>query len=152
GEIYHHTQRGTGVVAGICAAIALVGWARWDHPREGAVLAGALALGALTLLLFATLTVRVTEDAIAIAFGLGIVRKRFALADVQDARAVRNRWWYGWGIRRIPGGWLYNVAGLDAVELRLASGRTVRIGTDEPERLLAAIRQARARLPGRGAP
>ena len=54
-------------------------------------------------------------------------------------RAVRNKWIYGWGIRRLPGGWMYNVWGLDAIELDLVSGKRFRIGTDDPDGLLAAI-------------
>lgn len=38
---------------------------------------------------------------------------------------------------------LYNVAGLDAVEITLGSGERVRIGTDEPDLLLLAIQGAR---------
>jgi hypothetical protein len=38
-------------------------------------------------------------------------------------------------------GWLYNVSGLRAVEVGLKSGRKYRVGTDEPERLEAALKQ-----------
>ena len=55
------------------------------------------------------------------------------------ARIVRNSWWYGFGIRWFPGGTLWNVWGLDAVEFDLVKGRKLRIGTDEPEQLLAAL-------------
>jgi hypothetical protein len=55
---------------------------------------------------------------------------------------VPNRWWYGWGIRRGPGFRLYNVSGLDAVELRLKSGEVRRIGTDDPLALAAALKPA----------
>lgn len=41
--------------------------------------------------------------------------------------------------RSISGGWIYNVWGLDAVELDLASGRKFRIGTDETIDLAAAL-------------
>ena len=34
---------------------------------------------------------------------------------------------------------LYNVAGMDAIELKLTNGRVFRIGTDEPDQLLQAI-------------
>ena len=37
-------------------------------------------------------------------------------------------------------GWLFNVSGLQAVEIFLRSGKKYRIGTDEPERLVEAIR------------
>jgi hypothetical protein len=56
---------------------------------------------------------------------------------------VRNRWYYGWGIRITPRGWLYNVSGLDAVELALKNGKCVRIGSDEPHALARAIDHAR---------
>jgi hypothetical protein len=52
---------------------------------------------------------------------------------------VKNQWWWGWGIRLIPGGWLYNVSGLDAVELKMKNGRVYRIGTDEPRKLAEFI-------------
>ena len=35
------------------------------------------------------------------------------------------------------------MAGLDAVELHLTNGRRLRIGTDQPDALAAAIAQAR---------
>jgi hypothetical protein len=37
---------------------------------------------------------------------------------------------------------LYNVSGMDAVEIHLRSGQHFRIGTDEPELLAAALRMA----------
>ena len=37
-------------------------------------------------------------------------------------------------------GWLFNVSGVQAVEICLRSGRKYRMGTDEPERLADAIR------------
>jgi hypothetical protein len=92
--------------------------------------------------IFGTLTVDVSKDRVVVWFGPGLIRRTLPVADIRDARAVRNKWWYGWGIRLTPHGWLFNVAGLDAVELELASGRKFRIGTDEPQVLLNAIRTA----------
>ena len=48
------------------------------------------------------------------------------------------------GIRWWGHGWLYNVSGFKAVEIELASGKRLRIGTDEPERLAQAISAATA--------
>ncbi len=39
-------------------------------------------------------------------------------------------------------GWLYNVSGTDAVELKMKNGKRYRIGTDVPGELAEAIRQA----------
>jgi len=74
---------------------------------------------------------------------VGKVRKRFRIEDIESSRVVRNRWYYGLGIRKIQNGWLYNVSGLDAVELQMKDGRRFRIGTDEPYELLEAIEVAR---------
>ncbi len=62
-----------------------------------------------------------------------------SVIDLQKATIVRNRWYYGWGVRLTARGWLYNVSGFDAVEILLKNGRTYRIGTDKPAKLLLAI-------------
>lgn len=90
-------------------------------------------------LLFHSLTVKVSHEEIRIRFGIGLIRKRIAVADVQSGVIVRNHWYYGWGVKLIPHGWLFNVSGFDAVEIQLKSGRIYRIGTDEPPALLSAI-------------
>ena len=51
---------------------------------------------------------------------------------------MRNSPWYGWAIRWIRQGSLWNAWGLAAVELDLTKGRQFRIGTYEPDELLAA--------------
>ena len=102
------------------------------------VLGVAVVVG-IAMLIFGRLTVRVSGDSLTATFGWGWPRKTVPLADVVSARAVRNRWWYGFGIRVIPGGTLWNVWGLEAVELQRASLKPVRIGTDEPDALLRAI-------------
>jgi hypothetical protein len=71
-----------------------------------------------------------------------VIRKRFTLDSIKEARAVRNKWYYGWGIRRAPNAWLYNVSGLDSVEIELKNGKAYRIGTDQPEVLLKEIEKA----------
>ncbi len=38
-----------------------------------------------------------------------------------------------------PWGWMFNVSGLDAVDIELKDGGRFRIGTDEPEELVRAI-------------
>jgi len=137
---YRHTQFGWMILGGlglwlaVALPILLVG-----RPPFWTLLV--MALVALVLLLFVTLTVRVDDRQIELRFGPGLIRRRVLLADVRSFAVVRNRWYYGWGIRIIPKGTLYNVAGLSAVDLHLKSGEHVRIGTDEPEALLAALRQ-----------
>jgi hypothetical protein len=148
---YRHTQFGTalvtllgGTVLGVLLAAYHSGW----HPVALAV----LAIPALVLLLFHSLTVQVTDAVVHVYFGIGLASFDFALRDIAAVAVVRNRWYYGWGIRITPHGWLYNVSGLDAVELTLASGKRVRIGTDEPGKLVQAIECARRAAAAADAP
>jgi hypothetical protein len=56
---------------------------------------------------------------------------------------VRNQWWNGFGIRMARGFRLYNVSGLDAVELRVGPNDVRRIGTDDPNGLSDALKSSR---------
>ncbi len=105
------------------------------------------------VLMFSRLTVSVGDQVVTASFGIGWPSKAINHSDIEQTEVVRNHWIYGLGIRKIPGGWMYNVWGLDAVELVLASGRKFRIGTDEAEALKTAIdaRQDRS-VPGRSDP
>jgi len=92
--------------------------------------------------LFGALTVLIVDQALEIRFGVGLIRKRFALKDVEAVREVENPWAFGWGIRLTPHGWLYNISGTRAVEIQIRSGKKYRIGTNEPEALMGALREA----------
>lgn len=139
-ERYRHTQvaRPSRVIFGILAAM-LLGLAI-TTPAAALVSLPVLALLAFIGLTFTSITTVVTDRTFVHHFGLGFWRKTHALDDIVSAEPVRNRWWYGWGMRLTPRGWLYNTWGLDAVEIRLAEGRTFRVGTDEPRALADAIR------------
>ncbi|HSD28721.1 MAG TPA: hypothetical protein VLL75_15570, partial [Vicinamibacteria bacterium] len=145
---YRHTQVGW-VTLGVAAAVVALAWAT---APEGAPVAPMLVIAALIALVFGVLTVEVDHVAVRLRFGVGLIRKRILLRDVQAWREVRNPWYAGWGIRMGPGGLLWNVSGLDAVELTLPDGRHFRIGTDEPAALAAAIARTKGSFPQAPAP
>ncbi|MEZ4396286.1 MAG: hypothetical protein R3C71_05220 [Candidatus Krumholzibacteriia bacterium] len=95
------------------------------------------------LLLFGTLHVEVGASAVTLRFGVGLIHRRFSLREVTRVTPVRNHWWQGWGIRRLPRGWMYNVSGLRAVELEMEDGHVHRIGSRRPRELAIAIEAAR---------
>lgn len=103
----------------------------------------AMALILLILVSFSTLTVFIDERYLNIKFGYGIFRKKFLLSDIVLTKQVKNRWYYGWGIRFLlwPRMCIYNVSGFDAVEIIMKDGKIYRIGTDTPSGLEAAIKQ-----------
>jgi hypothetical protein len=138
---YRHTQFGALVVMMISAVMLfeiVLAFFIGPHP----LVLGFLAVMTLVLTAFHSLTVDVDRERIRVRFGWSPFGRTDRAGEVRDAREVRNRWYYGWGIRLTPHGWLYNVSGLDAVEVEFESGKKVRIGTDEPRELLRAIRQA----------
>jgi hypothetical protein len=135
---YKHTQIGYLLIVALGAATLLIGYLNVvTRFNPGTLLL--LGLMIFFLALFATLTTRVNQQTLNIRFGIGLIRKRFALQDVEEYRLVKNPWYYAWGIHAIPGGWIFNVSGWDAVELRMKSGGRYRIGTNDPQGLMNAI-------------
>ena len=119
---YRHTQFGTVVVVSLLlAAVLFAGLGMMTGFMPLAVLGPALM--AVFLALFYALTVEIDATHLRFRFGIGLIRKRIPLAEIADARPVRNSWIHGWGIHRTPHGWLYNVSGWEAVEITLTSGK-----------------------------
>ena len=138
---YQHTQIGIAVLVAlalisllIIIIFSFVGW-HW-------IPAIVLAILAISAFLFHSLTVQITDNQLRLWFGPGFIQKTYPLSEIVRAEAVKNRWYYGWGIKLIPRGWLFNVSGLDAMEVTLESGKRVRIGTDRPQELEIAIRRS----------
>lgn len=140
---YDHTQYGyTGALTTVFL-VALM-WGSFQSAFEESDWIGLLIVSFAILMValtfwFSKLTVTVVQGGITAAFGLGKPHRMIQLSDVTEVRQVRNSWVEGWGLRKIRNGWMYNVWGLDAVELELASGSVFRIGTDEPDKLSTAI-------------
>ncbi|MGB6536235.1 MAG: hypothetical protein WBF58_09765 [Xanthobacteraceae bacterium] len=142
-SIYQHTQRGTlmmvgsllGAIVVLAATLPAPGGARWI----GLLIA---ILFAVVAWLFSSLTVIVSNGELQWYFGSGAWKYRLARADIAAIAVVRNSVLSGFGIRMRPGFRLYNVSGLDAVEMRLTNGEIRRIGTDDPSGLAAALRDA----------
>jgi hypothetical protein len=140
---YRHTQPGTLLL--LCSVIAgLVGatlaWRAGQWPPAIAV----IVLVVVIAFLFSSLTVEIGEGELRWYFGPGLWSYRLPLAEIRDVGIVRNHWWNGWGIRMAPGFRLYNVSGLDAVELHIGPNDIRRIGTDDPQGLAQALKTRRA--------
>ena len=99
-----------------------------------------ILIGLIVGTLFWGLTVEVNKDIIRLSFGFGIIHRSIPRERIATVTQVRNRWWYSLGVRLTPHGWMWNISGLDAVELTYHNGKKFRIGTDEPEALLEALK------------
>jgi hypothetical protein len=91
-------------------------------------------------LVFSTLTIAIDDERLSWHFGLGLFSKSVPLSEIVSAEPVRTTWIEGWGIHLTWRGWLYNVAGHNAVRFVLRSGKSFLLGTDEPAALVQAVR------------
>ncbi|TFG44429.1 MAG: hypothetical protein E4H43_00345 [Bacteroidia bacterium] len=92
------------------------------------------------LLIFYKLTIELDDTHLEFKLGTVLVKKKYALKDIELCRPVKNSVIYGVGIRMIPDGWLYNVSGQYAIELTFKNKKSkIRIGTDKPEEVAEII-------------
>jgi len=123
------------------------------HPASNVKLSGVFAvilvLHTLVIALFwyARLDVEVNASDLAIRFRpFHLKPRRIPLHNIADARARQYSAlgeYGGWGIRIGFHGWAYNVSGDDGVQLTLADGRRILIGSRRSSELEAAIRSAK---------
>lgn len=146
---YRHTQYGalmfivfliTGVLIAV-VAVAII--------AEGRMLAAVIMiLGYLLGLgMFYSSTIEISEEKLKFWFGIGIVRKTFVLSEIQSSKEVDIPWYYFWGVKSIPGGWLWSIAPGTGVEIVLKNGSLVLLGTNQPEKLKQAVDAARQQTP-----
>jgi len=138
---YEHTQVGYLIIVAILAAMVLIG-VILANAGINWIAIGVLVVIAVALVLFSSLTVIIWEEELEVRFGPGPIRKRFKLNEIESCHVVKSPWYYGWGIRLTPHGMLFRVSGFHAVEIKLRTGKKYFIGTDVPQELEEAIRQA----------
>jgi MFS superfamily sulfate permease-like transporter len=147
---YEHTQAGWPIrvsfLAGAALFLVMTQLPELSRsPTPVAVLVAGAVFTALLGWTWGSLAVRIQGDELQVRFGFGWPRKTVKLPDIVSVEVTRTTFLEGWGVHRTRRGWLYNVSGFDAALLRLANGRSLLVGTDEPRRLKAAIERAQAR-------
>jgi hypothetical protein len=102
----------------------------------------------IALFWYARLDVEVTREVVSVRFRPFHLRpRRIQVKDIADARARQYSAlgeYGGWGIRMGIRGFAYNVSGDQGVQLTLANGKRILIGSQKSEELEAAILAARA--------
>jgi hypothetical protein len=109
----------------------------------GLILVSLLCLGITGLFICLKLITRVTSQGITVQF-LPLHRRPIVISfsEISECsiRIYRPIIEYGgWGIKRGSGGLAYNVSGNQGLQLVLADGRKILIGTQKPEQLKSAI-------------
>jgi hypothetical protein len=141
---YEHTQIGYLMIFFLLAVIMFKICLHLVDPMDSffnVASMSAIMVVLFILVSFSTLNVIIDEDYVRIKFGYGIFQKKFLLKEITSVKSVKNRWYYGWGIRTslYPCMKIYNVSGFDAVEITMKNGKIYRIGTDKPRELELVI-------------
>ena len=140
---YKRTQNGYLIIGGLLGIAIFLAITGIVAGRDGLLIRAIIEVILLVCaIVFSKLTIKIDGESLEASFATGLIRKKVPLAEIADCEPVRIRWWYGWGIHLTPNGWLYNVSGLDAVAIKLRSGRKFALGTDDADGLTAAIRRS----------
>lgn len=144
---YEHVQRGWAVrIATMLGAVGMVVGVAFSPEELPRGLYSILLLVAAAIALvgwsFSVLTVRVGAGELHWHFGSGWPSWSTPVERLADVEVTRTTFWEGWGVHRTRRGWLYNVAGQDAVLVRRNDGTAVLLGSDEPRKLKNALQAA----------
>lgn len=138
--VYEKTQFGWTSVLIVAAVMLFVYWAGWitDEPRQ--LLFGIEIFCVVVIAPLSTMTIRVTPTTLEWWFTIGLLRQRMHLTEIVGMQLWQLTFVNGFGYRVSATGALWRVSGSKAVLFDLASGKRLGLGTDEPERLIAAVR------------
>ena len=139
---YRHVQAGTCIRV---ISLVVVAWLAIFATQFTWILYAVAGAIVLVTFLFHSLGVEIDDTNIRLWFGPGLISKTIPLKEVESCRPVRNSVLCGWGIRYVFDGWLWNVSGLDAVQLTFKDEKHFRIGTNKPDELTAAIQEVLSR-------
>jgi hypothetical protein len=111
-----------------------------NNPMGLLSFAGVNTVCVLVGLLFYGMTTKIEDNVLRIYYGIGLIRKTIPLSEVKTVQVVTTPWYYGWGIRVIPNGMLYNIRGVAAVELSFKDRPgIIRIGSGNARALQEAV-------------
>ena len=154
-EEYQHTQVGIVTILVILLSAAFTAFvlvsALQSAQGQTATLLGitgfvVTGVFILVLVVFNSFTIRIAPGTVSFWFGWGVARQSLPIEAIRSVEIVRNPWYYFWGIKSIPGGWLYSIApGGRSIELVLKDHRKIRLGTNRAEEIELRLRQAMER-------
>jgi hypothetical protein len=106
---------------------------------------GATLLACINIVVIAiigSLKISIDEKQLIWQFGfLGKPKWTIDFRDIESVEICESSWVEGWGIRFTKEGMLYNAAGKSAIRINKKDGKSIRLGTAEPEVLAALLQQ-----------
>lgn len=112
-----------------------------DKPLPLGVFIALALLFIVLLLCFYQLKIRVDQYGIHVIYGIGLIHIKINPQKIYNVSVIKTPWYYGLGIRFTGKGMLYNIQGLNAIEISYLDGKqkTALVGSNEPELLKAFI-------------
>lgn len=144
--LYERRQTGYVIVVALVIAMGLIVIAAaGSNSNTGIAFTGPLAivLGVVAGI-FSSMTVRVTTTTLEWWIGIRAIGRRVPITEIASIESIKTNIFEGWGIHLTWHGWVWNVSGFNAVQIRLKSGTRYAVGTPEPDKLIAAIREAQS--------
>jgi hypothetical protein len=93
-------------------------------------------------LLFYKQTVEIDGSTLKLIYGIGLIKLKFKIDQLERTEIIKTPWYYGLGIRITPKGMLYNINGSKAVKIEYRSNgknKSIMVGTADPEQLKRAL-------------
>lgn len=141
-----YTERQTSIMLLVIFGVIMLGmtlaWIKqWGtNPMPTVIYIFMMVLFAGVILLFFNMQTVIDNRNITVIYGIGVLKFIIPLDRISSVRCVRNRWYYGAGIRYMPDGIMYSINFTNAVELSdRISPKKIRIGTRNPQKLAEQI-------------
>ena len=152
GEEFRYTQVGILTILMILLAAAFTAFVfafglKSTEGQDATILkvTGLVVAGVFVLALasFYSFTIQIADGKLNFWFGFGVGGKSFPIEGIRSVETVKNPWYYFWGIKSIPGGWLYSIApGGRAIEMIFKDNRKIHLGTNRPEEIKQRLDKA----------
>lgn len=98
------------------------------------------SINVVVLLILSSFRITLNEQYLKWEFGyLGLPRWKLNYEDISKLEVCESTWYEGWGIRLTTEGMLYNASGKKALRIYKKNGKTLRLGTPEPDVLMRNI-------------
>ena len=136
---YKHIAFGRGFLIQLVLVLAVVTPVLFLFANRPSVWLAVAVVAGIFILLFHSMTIEVEGQTLRFWFGLGLLKRKIPVTEIENAERKHTPWYWGYGFRGVPDGWLYRVSGFETVLITLANGRKFRLGTDEPDALIKAL-------------
>ena len=129
------------IIIGLITLAYIYNWGNNPIDTTGYILCLILSVG--FFLGFYGMTIIVFDNQIQVKFGIGFYTKRIDLSAIDSITVTKYPLYFGYGIRMIPKGMLYNVSGRHAIEIKIKGKKSaLYIGTNDWDNLKMVLEES----------